>query len=212
MFTLVLFCAPADNWRRLISMIYWIVKANSISMRYPHFVPESLNPGQLDNVNNNVLSLPVPKYGSRTEADNPEIPKGLAQVERDADHLVEAFSGFTILNAARFRKTIVISSIKNVHLIKRWQSWGHVFLYSVGNFFHQYKLDERILHDRIQNCANGDMSGQKIGTLSATQTPRTPVDPRTPRGPGDGSANESSNPVQAQQRPSLKNKYPAPYK
>lgn len=181
-------------------------------MRYPHFVPESLNPGQLDNVNNNILSLPVPKYGFRTEADNPEIPKGLTQVERDADHLVEAFSGFTILNAARFRKTIVISSIKNDSLFKRWQSWGHVALYSVGNFFHLYRLDEEFLYNRIKNCANGDMSGEKDGILSATQTPRTPVDPRTPRGPGDGSASENSNPAQAQQRAPLKDKYPAPYK
>lgn len=204
--------ALTNDSRRLLSILYWIVKANSVSMRFPHFAPESLNPAKLDNANNNVLCLPIPKYGSRTEADNPEIPRDLTQVERDADHLVEAFSGFTILNAARFRKTIVITSMKNPPLIQRWQSWGHVAIYSVNKFFEYFRLDEKVLQERIQNVGNGGRPGQKDGTLSGAQTPKTPVDPRTPKAPWDGSTSESSNPAQAQQRASLRHKYPAPYK
>lgn len=131
-------------------MIHWIMKSNSVSPRRPHFVSERLNPGQLDHPNNNVLCLPLPKYGARTEADNPEIPKGLTQAERDADHLVEAFAGFTIVNAARFRKTTVITSIKHPALTSRWESWGHVAVYSVNRFFKYFQLDEKVLSERMK--------------------------------------------------------------
>lgn len=200
-----------NNVFRLLSVLYWIVKANSVSPRFPHFVPESLNPGQLDNQNNNVLCLPVPKYGSRAKADNPEIPEGLTQVERDADHLVEAFAGFTILNASRFRKTIVITSIKNTPLFQRWHNWGHVAVYSMGTFFDRFRLDERDLQERISNSGNRGRSGQEKGVHSASQTPRTPVDPRTPKAPWDDSSRESSNPAPAQRRAPGRNQYPAPF-
>lgn len=196
---------------RLLCIRHWIIEANSISLRFPHFVSESLNPGQLDNINNNVLCLPVPNYGSRTEAHNPNIPKGLTQVQRDADHLIEAFAGFTILNAARFRKTIVITSIKHTALFDRWLSWGHVAVYSIGTFFDRFRLNETYLEGKL---ALGGMDGrpvQRDGVHSGSQAPRTPIDPRTPKAPWEGSSKESSNPAQAQQRASLRDRYPAPY-
>lgn len=186
--------------------MFWIMKANSIDPGCPHFVPESLDYSQLDRANNNILSLRLPRYGSRTEADNPEIPKGLKQSERDADHLVELFAGFTIANPARFRKSIVITSIKHPALVERWQGWGHVAVYSVRTFFHTYKLDEKDLAERVMK---GGRSGQQGGTSSAIQTPATPVDPRTPQGPWDGHTN--IDPAQAQRRPTARDRYPSTY-
>lgn len=160
---------------RLLTIISWIMKANSVDPRCPHFKSESLDPSQLDRPNNNILSLPLPSYGSRTEADNPNIPKDLTQSERDADHLVELFAGFTIMNTDRFRKTIVITSVKHPSLIARWQNWGHVAVYSVKNFFSTFHLDEKHLSEKMMNAGQ---SGRKT-------TPGTPVDPRlgTPRPP-----------------------------
>lgn len=188
-------------------MIHWIMKSNSVSPRRPYFVSESLNPAQLDHPNNNVLCLPLPKYGARTEADNPEIPKGLTQAERDADHLVEAFAGFTIVNAARFRKTSVITSIRHPDLLSRWDKWGHVVVFPVNKFFKTFVLDEKVLSERMKP---GGSSTKNSSMSPAALTPNTPIDPGTPQASGDSSTSE--NPAQGQRRSLAKDRFPAPYR
>ncbi|KAL2367910.1 hypothetical protein RJ035_003406 [Blastomyces gilchristii] len=65
----------------------------------------------------------IPDYGSRREEDYPNIPKGLTQEERDADHLIEYFAGYALINADRFRRFVVLTTQKPQ---PRWQAWTHI--------------------------------------------------------------------------------------
>ncbi|OJD25442.1 hypothetical protein ACJ73_03188 [Blastomyces percursus] len=65
----------------------------------------------------------IPDYGSRREDDHPNIPKGLTQEERDADHLIEYFAGYALINADRFRRFAVLTTHKPQ---PRWQAWTHI--------------------------------------------------------------------------------------
>ncbi|PGH06022.1 hypothetical protein GX51_02613 [Blastomyces parvus] len=65
----------------------------------------------------------IPDYGSRREDDHPNIPKGLTQEERDADHLIEYFAAYALIHADRFRRFVVLTTQKPQ---PRWQAWTHI--------------------------------------------------------------------------------------
>lgn len=68
----------------------------------------------------------LPNYGQRSENDDPAIPKGLTQAQRDTDHLVEFFAGWGLVNCHRFRRFIVVTSFTEP--LSRWKTWNHVRL------------------------------------------------------------------------------------
>ena len=134
----------------LITVITWIKKINSVDSAYPHFETKSFDPQYLDQPNNNILCLPIPGYGTRTETQNPDIPKGLTQNERDADHLVEAFAGWTLANATRLRRNVVITNCKNQTMLRRWKDWGHVSVLQVSEFVRSWKINEAAILEKLQ--------------------------------------------------------------
>jgi hypothetical protein len=69
-----------------------------------------------------VISHPIYGYGSRTELDEPKIKD---KDERDADHLIEFYAGWALLNRQRFRHFAIATSIK-IPAGSRWGSWGHI--------------------------------------------------------------------------------------
>jgi hypothetical protein len=96
-----------------------------------------IEPRDLDSTWNPFLTTPIispaniPGYGYRAEDEFAAIPKGLTQEERNTDHLIEFFGGWAIVNAPRFRRFIVITSMQ---LQPRWQKWHHVC------FLKQFKM------------------------------------------------------------------------
>lgn len=151
-----------------------------------HFEISSLDIQNFENPNSNIVCLPLKDYGRRQEKDHPHLPKGLTQSERDADHLVEAFSGWTLLNAACLRKTMVLSNHKNERLLHHWASRGHVSLYECKGFFESLKLGDEFKAGVLQALQNGQKRDGESpitpGDRSAT-TPRAPPTPKTPQEP-----------------------------
>jgi len=164
----------------LVFIIGWIHKANTIDSRRPFFQSESLNPCRTHMRNNNIVSFApelIRNWGSRGEEDNPKIPRGLSQDERNTDHLVELFTGWTLLNKACTRKTVVITNVKNKALLHRWEQWGHVALYSPGKFISSFRIKE---NDFFAKAVGEKEKGDSGRSLPATM-PKIPVyDPHTP--------------------------------
>lgn len=162
-------------------LILLIGKCNSIDPQHPRFKVDSLDPTKFDGPNNNVLSLKVVGYGERSAT-----PGDLTQDERSADRLAESFAGWTVENAARLRRSYIISSCKNEALVKRWASWGHVLVFSVEAFIEKYKID---VHDSLQKIEK---------RLSKSSKPGKPFQPGQP---SDRSHNDMSSPIQTPQTP-----------
>lgn len=106
-----------------------------------------------------VISPKIPLYGSRTEDDCPALPKGLTQEQRDTDHLAEFFAGWALVNSHRFRRFVIVTTLKP---LKRWDAWNHVDVKeSAGDFFRAYGVDYRHHWDFLRNykkqsCASAD--------------------------------------------------------
>lgn len=208
----------------------WIHKSNTVDPDCKVFQAESLDPLQTHLRNNNIVSFApeiIPNWGFREEEDNPEIPKGLSQDERNMDHLVELFTAWTLLRKAHNRKTVVITDSKSQILHRRWESWGHVTVFSPNNFMKTFNIDKEAFLARALREKRRDHNGRLVpGT-----TPKTPIlDPRTPRPPwenrtvdgtsspkerrpqnhpaslGSRTADETFSPQERRRR------YPAPYK
>ncbi|KAK2796387.1 hypothetical protein FQN50_009577 [Emmonsiellopsis sp. PD_5] len=73
----------------------------------------------------------IPDYGSRQENDEPLIPKGLTQKERDTDHLIEYFAGYCLVNAEKFRRFVVITTHNPQ---PRWLKWSHIEIMNPTEF------------------------------------------------------------------------------
>ncbi|KAJ6011449.1 hypothetical protein N7451_002861 [Penicillium sp. IBT 35674x] len=175
-----------DDDPYILSIIICIKTVNSVDPNFPFFEPSSLSIQHLDNLNNNVLCLPVVGYGQRTGAEHADIPKGLTQDERNADHLVEAFAGWMLMNATRFRRMAVISEQRNEALLSRWSAWGHLTILSgFKGFCKAYNTDEATLHDRLQNGLQRNVNSPHISAeanpLTTPRTPQTPQELQDPR-------------------------------
>ncbi|KAL4943859.1 hypothetical protein BDV06DRAFT_126256 [Aspergillus oleicola] len=143
---------------------------------------------------NCVLSLPVlPKYGSRTPDDSPDIPRECTQEHRNADHLAEYFAGWSLLNVHRFRRFVIVS---NLSPFERWKSWQHIETkHGARAFFESQNIDYRRIHAKLtkdpsNTRSSNDASGFGSGSASASApyTPRTPRAPDVANGPATSAA------------------------
>ena len=191
---------PPNAWKRLqerlqssksdeetclvLSIIAWIKRNNSIDVEFPYFREESLSPNKIDEVNTNIISLPIAGYGSRSENDCPAIPKGLSQQERDMDHLAEAFAGWALTKSDSFRRMFILSSVKLPSLQERWRSWGHLVLYEPDDFFRLFKIRE----ETIMRYVRGEKSSQPSNKSARSTVASQSFHPETPTIPAESAA------------------------
>lgn len=191
---------PPNTWKRLqrrlqdstndeetcllLSIIAWIKRNNSIDVKFPYFREESLSPSRIDEVNTNIVSLPIAGYGSRSENDSPSIPRGLSQQERDMDHLAETFAGWALTKSDCFRRMFILSSVKLPTLRERWQNWGHLVLYEPDDFFKLFKIRE----EAIMRYVRGEETSQPSNKSARSSLPSHPFHPETATTPADSPA------------------------
>ncbi|KAL5336269.1 hypothetical protein BJX70DRAFT_373160 [Aspergillus crustosus] len=117
-----------------------------------------------------VLSPPrLPNYGYRRANDSPDIPKDCSQEYRDADHLAEFFAGWCLVNAHRFRKFTMVTTLKP---LERWTKWHHIDIQpSSKDFFKapSFQVDYKPIWDKI----TGKTRSSSVSD-PASNTPRTP--------------------------------------
>ncbi|KAF3387552.1 hypothetical protein F1880_001280 [Penicillium rolfsii] len=214
-------------------LILLIGKCNSVDPHQPRFKPDSLDATKLDRPNNNVLSLKVAGYGERLAT-----PGDLTQDERNADRLAESFAGWAVENAARIRRSYIISSCKNKSLLTRWASWGHAHLFNLEAWIEKYKInvDESLQKiekklSKSNKPGKSSQSGQLDGLWrgqpsdrphndmsSPMQTPQTPIvagtgSVPTPRDPDGGDVSNCPRPSEWRPpQPQESHQYGAPYR
>lgn len=127
----------------------------------------------------------LPKYGTRSEDDNPDIPKGLTQEERNADHLVEFFAGWALVNSHVFRHFHIVTQMRP---LERWSAWQHVNI-KVGPkaFMTAFDID----YQHFYSVAKGKPSSSS-NSGTAQRTPTTPQTPR-PGGSHGGRSREGGD-------------------
>ncbi|KAJ5390895.1 uncharacterized protein N7496_001963 [Penicillium cataractarum] len=218
-----------DEQKLLFTLSWLIRRCNSIDSHQPVYQPDSLDPTNLDSANNNILSLTVAGYGERSAESNPKLPQDLTQTERNADHLAEAFAGWSIENAARLRRSYIISNCKNEVLLKRWGSWGHVMFFNARAFIEKYKINVNDTLERIHNKLNKPkkpsrqpQTGQipdkaHMDLASPIQTPQTPSAARlsgipTPSEPHTDPSNQPRPSEWRPPQPQGDHSYAAPYR
>lgn len=115
----------------------YVLILKMLPRRY-HYHHDPQNPPHLegareeDGTHNPVISFrSIPSYGHRQEDEHDAIPKGLRQDQRDTDHLVEFFAGWSIINSHRFRRFIVASHYSQ----ERWKAWNHVSTFHIIYIF-----------------------------------------------------------------------------
>ena len=108
-------------------VMYQLIKeiASGGDFRYLPCEPRDLDGVYDSNIEHPIISpTKLPNYGHRSENDDPAIPKGLTQAQRDADHLIEFFAGWGLVNCHRFRRLVVVTS--STEPLLRWKAWNHV--------------------------------------------------------------------------------------
>ncbi|GFF35525.1 hypothetical protein IFM58399_04248 [Aspergillus lentulus] len=122
-----------------------------------------------------VISLDaIPLYGSRTEDDDVNIPKGLTQEQRNTDHLGEFFAGWAIVNNHRFRRFVMLTAVKP---LPRWEAWQHIEIrYGAKDFMKAFKVEYKTYWDRVKPRLGrpGLSSEAKSQNHNPAYTPRTP--------------------------------------
>lgn len=124
------------------------MRTNSVDEEHPTFSPKSMDIRHLERANNNILTFEFPGYGSIGENDNLGVPKGLTRAECNAHILVDAFSGWTMMHSSIFKRSIVITTIRNDQLWERWKTWGHIYTCTIKQFFDFYNVSEKQLLER----------------------------------------------------------------
>lgn len=148
--------------------------------------------------NASVISPPsLPNYGFRRETDHPGIPKGLEQVGLNADHLIEFFAGWALVNCHKFRRFVVATTVKSV---RRWESWNHLEIYHDAAYFLKTRGIDCSEYWRKLGMTGeprpGLPSGSGSGSGSSRGQRRQPTPTRTPGTPGTpnrGTPTESSD-------------------
>ncbi|KAE8381087.1 hypothetical protein BDV26DRAFT_106245 [Aspergillus bertholletiae] len=151
---------------------------------------------------NTIISPPeLPGYGFRTDDEIPAVPKNmtLTQEERNADHLVEFYAGWALINSHQFRKFFVLSA----STLPRWDEWRHLQI-RVGSSEIMKSLEinykrhwEKLKHSAMISDSHVEMSSQ------------TPYTPQTPRA-GSSSKSATSRATPSYATP-LIHQYPQPY-
>ncbi|KAL1848092.1 hypothetical protein Plec18170_008267 [Paecilomyces lecythidis] len=193
--------------------------------RHYHYHHDPRNPPHIeggreeDGTYNPVISFrSIPNYGHRQEDECAAIPKGLRQDQRDTDHLVEFFAGWSIVNSHKFRRFIVASHYTQ----ERWKAWNHLELRQGGrDFMKSQSIDANAIWAQLVSNTPRKSSSDPSRT---DRTPRTPAVPSSSKwGTGNtpgtvATPSAQGVPSQLQRRPSathqtpsLTHKYPDPY-
>ncbi|KAJ9405906.1 hypothetical protein DTO045G8_6417 [Paecilomyces variotii] len=198
---------------RWLDMYVLILKM--LPRRY-HYHHDPQNPPHLegareeDGTHNPVISFrSIPSYGHRQEDEHDAIPKGLRQDQRDTDHLVEFFAGWSIINSHRFRRFIVASHYSQ----ERWKAWNHLELHHGGrDFMKSQKIDANAIWAEL--VSNTPRRSDPSRSARTPRTPRTPFVPTSvkwdPSNTPGTVATASAKAAQAHHTQSA-HKYPDPY-
>ncbi|KAI3137242.1 hypothetical protein CBS147326_3491 [Penicillium roqueforti] len=182
----------------LLLLIYTlIIKNNVTDPRAALFDKASLH----HNSRSNVIAPSLDEYCSRTEHHDLRIKD---KVERDADHLIEFFAGWSLINIPRFRNFVAVTSL-SAPTGARWDKWGHMTVMrgGFGHFFKRFKIDSLTLMAYL--------SGPKLQPSSQATTPVAMSTPQTP----NWTSHNSNASIQSTLTSSNGNgtkQYPAPYK
>ncbi|KAI1919923.1 hypothetical protein LOZ60_006729 [Ophidiomyces ophidiicola] len=134
---------PDDTMYQIYCIIEHMIPEKSHCNVYHESSPDSLD-GETDDEGQShpfVSPRSIPRYGSRTENEHEDIPKGLSQDERNTDHLVEYFAGWAICNCHKFRKFVVLSHYKPQ---PRWKKWQHIEPMNSQEFFRSFVENENL--------------------------------------------------------------------
>ncbi|GKZ55339.1 hypothetical protein AnigIFM49718_011703 [Aspergillus niger] len=140
-----------------------------------------------DYLESNAISPPnLPNYGTRTEADNPDIPKGLTQDQRNADHLVEFFAGWGLVHRHRYRRLVVLTQTKT---LDRWSKWQHIDVkWGAKDFLKTFKINHRYYWSKVfaapsssSAASSAGLISSRPGTPSETRASSDSYTPRTPK-------------------------------
>ncbi|KAI9372168.1 hypothetical protein BJX61DRAFT_459966 [Aspergillus egyptiacus] len=161
-----------------------------------------------DDTHRVVISLPsLPKYGSRTTEDSPNIPKDISQEYRNTDHLAEFFAGWSLVNADRFRRFVVLTCLPP---LPRWNQWQHIELRLTRDFFATFAIDYKTIwaklsSDILRHGPNPETSASIPEPEPATYTPRTP------RAHGASTSSSDKQLASHTSLPSFQHRYAQPY-
>ncbi|KAB8273029.1 hypothetical protein BDV30DRAFT_239108 [Aspergillus minisclerotigenes] len=150
---------------------------------------------------NTVISpTKLPGYGFRTDDEIPNIPKDrtLTQEQRNADHLVEFYAGWALINCYQFRKFYVLTA----STLPRWDEWHHLQI-RVGStaFMKYFEINYRWYWEKLKHSA-------ARSNYHSERSSQTPFTPQTPRALSSESAISRATPSYI---PPLSHHYPQPY-
>ncbi|KAL2815640.1 hypothetical protein BDW59DRAFT_15228 [Aspergillus cavernicola] len=158
-----------------------------------------------DLIDTTIISPPnLPNYGSRTADDSPDIPRNSSQEYRNTDHLAEFFAGWCLLNAHRFRRFTMITSLDP---LPRWTDWQHIEIRH-GNgrdFFNIHNIDYKVIWAKLMKYPSKSTSN-----ADTPNTEPAPYTPRTPNANPIASASEQRPPASTS-HPLFKHTYAQPY-
>ncbi|KNG87052.1 hypothetical protein ANOM_004483 [Aspergillus nomiae NRRL 13137] len=122
----------------------------------------------------------LPGYGFRTDDEIPDLPKDktLSQEQRNADHLIEFYAGWALINCYQFRKFLVLTASS----LPRWDEWQHLQIY-VGSsaIMKSLEINYKLHWEKLKRSAGSNSHSER-----GSQTPFTPQTPRA--GPSSESA------------------------
>ncbi|PWY86904.1 hypothetical protein BO70DRAFT_213446 [Aspergillus heteromorphus CBS 117.55] len=170
---------PADELKQGIWLtMYRLILQLCTAPAYDTPSGEALTGSTDDYFESNVISPPsLPNYGSRTEDDNPDIPRGLSQEQRNTDHLIEFFAGWGLVNRHRYRRFVVLTRMKP-H--PRWEAWQHIEIkWGAKDFMKGFKVDYKLYWAKltVPSTAKPSKTTGEPKVQPATFTPRTPRAP-----------------------------------
>ena len=122
----------------------------------------------------------LPGYGFRTDDEIPDLPKDktLSQEQRNADHLIEFYAGWALINCYQFRKFLVLTASS----LPRWGEWQHLQIH-VGSsaIMKSLEINYKLHWEKLKRSAGSNSHSER-----GSQTPFTPQTPRA--GPSSESA------------------------
>ncbi|PYH49932.1 putative Chromo domain protein Chp1p [Aspergillus saccharolyticus JOP 1030-1] len=126
----------------------------------------------------NAISPPeLPGYGSRTEQEHPDLPAGATRELLDADHMIEFFAGWGLVNCHLYRRFVVVTCQR----LPKWAEWNHIEVKSCAkDFMDAFKIPYKFYWETLRRKPKLE------GRERVQATPYTPYTPRTPRTPGGG--------------------------
>ncbi|KAJ5963925.1 uncharacterized protein N7479_003801 [Penicillium vulpinum] len=187
----------------LLLLIHTLIIKNNVSdPRTALFDKASLHP----NSKSSVITPFLDEYGTRTEHHNLKIKD---KVERDADHLIEFFAGWSLINIPHFRNFVAVTSLI-APAGARWDKWGHMTVMRGGfdHFFKRFKVDT----GGIMAYLLGPSSHKPRASTGQVVTPMSATTPQTPNWTSHNSNASIQATFPGSPNSNDKNKYPAPYK